>query len=68
MMPGGIEHAHVIHPSTLDAFMQMTSPILMEAGMLQTAKVPTSVKEITIAGNMPKNVGERLLVYANTQL
>ncbi|KAL8670019.1 MAG: hypothetical protein Q9168_005420 [Polycauliona sp. 1 TL-2023] len=68
VMPGGIEHAHVIHPSTLDAFMQMTSPILMEAGMLQTAKVPTFVKEITIAGNMPKNAGERLLVHANTQL
>lgn len=68
VMPGGIEHPHVIHPSTLDACMQMTSPILMDAGMLQAAMVPTFIKEISIAGDMPKKAGERLLVHADTQL
>ncbi|KAI4269144.1 MAG: hypothetical protein L6R38_007574 [Xanthoria sp. 2 TBL-2021] len=68
VMPGGIEHPHVIHPSTLDACMQMTSPIQMESGMLQTAMVPTFIKEISIAGDMPKKPGERLLVHADTQL
>ena len=68
VMPGGIEHPHVIHPSTLDAFMQMTSPMLMEAGLLTVARVPTFIKEIAIAWDMPRNASERFLVHADTQL
>ncbi|KAL9626997.1 MAG: hypothetical protein Q9204_006884, partial [Flavoplaca sp. TL-2023a] len=68
VMPAGIEHPHVIHPSTLDAFMQMTSPMLMEAGILQAAMVPNFIKNITITKDMPTKAGEKLLVHADTQL
>ncbi|KAL8844220.1 MAG: hypothetical protein Q9176_001395 [Flavoplaca citrina] len=68
VMPAGIEHPHVIHPSTLDALMQMTSPMLMEAGILQAAMVPNFIKDITITKDMPTKAGEKLLVHADTQL
>ena len=68
MMPGGIEHPHLIHPTTLDACMQMTSPILMNAGMLQAPMVPTFIKEIHIDNDLPKEAGDKLLVHTTIQL
>ncbi|KAL9602197.1 MAG: hypothetical protein Q9179_002623 [Wetmoreana sp. 5 TL-2023] len=68
MMPGGIEHPHVVHPSTLDACMQMTSPILMNAGFLEVPMVPTFIKQINIASDLPRTAGQRLFVHADTQL
>ncbi|KAL8722892.1 MAG: hypothetical protein Q9181_007402 [Wetmoreana brouardii] len=68
MMPGAIEHPHVIHPSTLDACMQMTSPILMDASLLEVPMVPTFIKQINIASDLPRTAGDRLFVHADTQL
>ena len=67
-MPGGIEHPHLIHPTTLDACMQMTSPILMGAGMLQAPMVPTFIKEIHIANDLPREAGDKLLVHTILRL
>ncbi|KAL8919077.1 MAG: hypothetical protein Q9208_006961 [Pyrenodesmia sp. 3 TL-2023] len=68
VMPAGTEHPHVIHPSTLDACMQMTTPTLLDAGMLQVPMVPTFIEAITIASDVPKEAGKRLLVHADTRL
>ena len=68
IMPGGIERPHVIHPSTLDACIQMTFPTLIDAGTLQVAMVPTYIKEIFIANDIPKTVGEKFLVHTDTEL
>ena len=68
VMPGGIEHPHVIHPSTLDVCMQMTSPVLIEAGVLQSPMVPTSIEAIVISSDVPAKAGERLLVHTDLQL
>ncbi|KAL8882951.1 MAG: hypothetical protein Q9198_000127 [Flavoplaca austrocitrina] len=68
VMPAGIEHPHVIHPATLDACMQMTSPTLLDAGVLQVPMVPTFVEAINIAIDVPKKAGEKLLVHAETKM
>ncbi|KAL8897966.1 MAG: hypothetical protein Q9207_006939 [Kuettlingeria erythrocarpa] len=68
VMPAGIEHPHVIHPSTLDACMQMTSPTLLDAGVLQVPMVPTFIEAIDIAADVPTKAGERLLVHSDTEL
>ncbi|KAL8735751.1 MAG: hypothetical protein Q9166_000614 [cf. Caloplaca sp. 2 TL-2023] len=68
MMPGSMEHPHIIHPSTLDACMQMTSTTLIHAGMLQVPKVPTYIREVIIASDVPKGAGESLLVHSDLQL
>lgn len=67
-MPGGIERSHVIHPSTLDACIQMTFPTLMYFDMLQTPMVPTFINELTIAGDLPRRPGDRFLVHTYTRL
>ena len=53
-MPGGIENPHVLHPTTLDACMQMTSPILLAFGALQVPMMPTFVEQIAMSNNVPR--------------
>lgn len=65
VMPAGIEHPHVLHPATLDACMQMTSPILLKAAALDTPMVPTFVEEIVVSNDVPREAGKRLLVHTN---
>ena len=66
VMPKAIEHPHVIHPTTLDACMQMTSSTLLKAGVLRTPMVPTFIEEILIAGDIDKRAGDRFLVHTDT--
>ena len=66
VMPKGFEHRHVIHPSTLDACMQMISPSLVRADALQAPMVPTFIQEISISGDVPRTPGEQLLVHTTT--
>ena len=68
VMPSGIEYPHVIHPSTLDACMQMTTPTLLDAGVLQVPMIPTFIEAINIATDVPNKADERLLIYADTRL
>lgn len=63
VMPKGFEHRHVLHPSTLDACMQMISPSLVGAGTLKAPMVPTSIQEISVSSDVPRTPGERLLVH-----
>ena len=65
VMPKGFEHPHVLHPSTLDACMQMISPSLVRAGTL-TPMVPTFIQEIFVSNDVPRTPGERLLVHTTT--
>ena len=58
VMPKRFEHRHVLHPSTLDACMQMISPTLVTAGA-----VPTFIQEISVSSDVPRAPGERLLVH-----
>ena len=68
VMPERFEHPHVIHPTTLDACMQVTSPALIRAGALNLPMVPTFIEELSISSNIPTAPGERLLVHASTTL
>lgn len=68
VMPKRFEHLHVIHPTTLDACMQVTSPALFRAGALDTPMVPTFVEELSISTNIPTAPGEKLFVHASTTL
>ncbi|KAL9005492.1 MAG: hypothetical protein Q9188_001729 [Gyalolechia gomerana] len=61
VVPGNIELPHVIHPSMLDGCTQMTSPALIEDGMLQVPMIPTSIEMIKIAIEVPNGAGGRLL-------
>ena len=67
-MPAGIEHPHVLHPTILDACMQMTAPILFHNGTLGSPMVPTFVEEIVVSNEVPRNAGERLAVHSDLQL
>lgn len=66
VMPKGFEHPHVLHPSTLDACMQMISPSLVRAGALQAPMVPTFIQEISVSSDVPRTPGEHLLVHTTT--
>ena len=68
VMPKMFEHPHVIHPTTLDACMQVTSPALFSASALDTPMVPTFVEELSISTNIPTAPGEKLVVHASTTL
>lgn len=66
VMPKGFEHRHILHPSTLDACMQMISPSLIRAGVLQAPMVPTFIQEISVSSDVPRTPGEQLLVQTIT--
>ena len=66
VMPKGFEYRHVLHPTTLDACMQMISPSLVRAGALQAPMVPTFIQEIFISSDVPRTPGEQLLVQTTT--
>lgn len=66
VMPKRFEHRHVLHPSTLDACMQMFSPSLVRAGALQAPTVPTFIQDISVLSDVPRTPGEKLLVHAST--
>ena len=68
VMPKRVEHPHVIHPATLDACMQVTSPVLIKADALKVPIVPTFIEELSISSNIPTAPGEKLLVHASTTL
>ena len=68
VMPKRLEHPHVIHPTTLDACMQVTSPALIRADALNVPMVPTFVEELSISSNIPTAPGEKLLVHAFSTL
>ncbi len=66
VMPKKFEHHHVLHPSTLDACMQIISPSLIKAGALESPMLPTFIQEISVSGDVPRMPGERLLVHTTT--
>ena len=68
VMPQRFEHPHVIHPTTLDACLQVTSPALIRADALNVPMVPTFVEELSISSNIPTAPGEKLLVHAFSTL
>lgn len=68
VMPRNFEHPHVIHPTTLDACMQVTSPALIRADALKVPMVPTFIEELSISSNIPTAPGEKLLIHASTIL
>lgn len=67
-MPAGLEHPHLLHSTTLDACMQLTTPILLETGALQLPMVPTYIEELVVSNDVPWQPGERLEVHSDLQL
>ena len=66
VMPMRFQYPHVLHPTTLDACMQMTSVPLVTAGTLHSPKVPTFIKELRISSDVPNTPATELLVHAST--
>ena len=67
-MPKRFEHPHVLHPATMDACMQMTSIPLVNTGTLQSPMVPTFIKELHVASDVPNTPGTELLVRTDTTM
>ncbi|KAL9607505.1 MAG: hypothetical protein Q9204_009325, partial [Flavoplaca sp. TL-2023a] len=46
----------------------ITSPTLLDAGVLRVPMVPIFVEAVNIANNVPKDAGEKLLIHTDTRL
>lgn len=60
VMPNQFEYPHLIHPATLDSAFQLVFASLEAQDVLFTAAVPTSVKRIFIAADLPRDAGSML--------
>ncbi|KAH8711877.1 hypothetical protein GQ44DRAFT_689781 [Phaeosphaeriaceae sp. PMI808] len=62
------EHDRIIHPATMDNFLQAALVALGGVGLndLTTAMVPTYVEEICISANVNAQIGDRLNVVVST--
>ncbi|KAJ5553023.1 type I iterative polyketide synthase [Penicillium frequentans] len=66
MMPKKFEAPLVIHPTFLDALLHLVWPILGNGKMeLETLYMPTMIKNLSIANNIPSNPGEFVKAWCN---
>ncbi|EAA29886.2 hypothetical protein GE21DRAFT_5309 [Neurospora crassa] len=66
VMPKQHEHAHVIHPTTLDSVFQAAYTAAPGAGgKNQTPKVPRSISKLWISHDISKQAGHDFKAYAN---
>ncbi|KAI4940246.1 Type I Iterative PKS [Alternaria arbusti] len=67
--PKGYEYDRLLHPATLDTFLQLGLAALggPELKQLKGAMVPTYIEEISIAADTSAQIGDRLNVVANAQ-
>ena len=62
VMPANFEYDHLLHPSTLDGVFQTGGTVCFGKG--DGPLVPTSIKSMTIAANLPKGAGARFRGFA----
>ncbi|KAJ4376392.1 hypothetical protein N0V83_001675 [Neocucurbitaria cava] len=67
--PKEFEHDRLLHPATLDSFLQLALAALggAELKQLTGAMVPTFVEEITISTNIAAQTGDRLHIVVNSE-
>ncbi|KAJ5628253.1 type I iterative polyketide synthase [Penicillium lividum] len=66
MMPKKFEAPLVIHPTFLDGLLHLVWPILGNGKMeLETLYMPTMIKNLSIANNIPTNPGEHVKAWCN---
>ena len=64
-MPSGYEHAHVLHPTTLDSVFQAAYTALPGAGSkMASPQVPRSIKKMWVAHDIPANAGHQFKTYS----
>ncbi|KAF1941682.1 hypothetical protein EJ02DRAFT_491319 [Clathrospora elynae] len=67
--PKEFEHDRLLHPATLDTFLQLGLAALGGAKLnkLKGAMVPTFIEEISISANIAAQAGDRLNVMVNAE-
>ncbi|KAH7381320.1 polyketide synthase-like protein [Phaeosphaeria sp. MPI-PUGE-AT-0046c] len=67
--PKGYEHPRLIHPATLDSFLQLALAALGGTGLekLNSAMVPIYVEEIAISANVQAQIGDHINVLADAR-
>ncbi|KAJ5788006.1 hypothetical protein N7457_002996 [Penicillium paradoxum] len=67
-MPEGFEYQHVIHPATLDNFIQMVIPACTPAGVqLEKAKIPRFIEGLYISNKISSKPGTRYYGYSKSK-
>ncbi|KAM7223551.1 hypothetical protein V8F06_001025 [Rhypophila decipiens] len=68
-MPKGHEFEYLVHPTTMDAMLQMGIVALCRGDItkLRQAYVPTSIEEITVSGHVEASAGRRFSAAAKAQ-
>lgn len=68
IMPVGFEHAHVIHPTTLDTVFQAVYAALPEAGArMVTAQVPRSIRNLWVSNKISTTPGSTLQAFSTVR-
>ncbi|OIW29210.1 hypothetical protein CONLIGDRAFT_715584 [Coniochaeta ligniaria NRRL 30616] len=70
-MPKGFEFPRLVHPSTMDAMLQMGIVALCRGDVtagLEQAYVPTFIKEITVSSDIDASAGRRFSAAAKAQM
>ncbi|KAI4150924.1 MAG: hypothetical protein LQ340_003808, partial [Diploschistes diacapsis] len=69
IMPSRYQHPCVVHPSTVDGFIQCLFPGMIEAeGSLQGTMVPTSIAEMFISAKVSTQPGHEFQVYSKSEM
>ena len=63
VMPSGFMQPHIIHPTSLDALLHITVPLLLHHSKLGSI-MPVSLKRVVVSANIRHKAGDRLLVAA----
>lgn len=68
-MPYGFEFDRIIHPATMDTFLQMSIAAFVgsDINQLRNPYVPTDVKEIVVSGGILLATGNKLEISAEAQ-
>jgi acyl transferase domain-containing protein len=68
VMPHGFEHAHLIHPTTLDAISQITFGVMLRPDGAESpgAHVPVSIGKLFVSASLPSGPGSEFRCYAKT--
>nr|QEG79218.1 polyketide synthase 39849 [Alternaria oxytropis] len=67
--PEGFEYDRLLHPATLDTFLQLGLAAIggLEHNQLKGAMVPTYIQAISVSANLSAQIGDRLKVVVNAQ-
>ncbi|KAH9879452.1 hypothetical protein IAQ61_001270 [Plenodomus lingam] len=67
--PKQFEHDRLLHPATLDSFLQLALAALggPDLNMLKGAMVPTFIEEISVSANISAQIGDRLNVMVHAR-